>query len=140
MGFGWGWRLAPIEEAAVIRTGGHAHATADASVLVDEDGAFGSAEGSGDKTNVYAGGILAVLAWGGYELSTAAGEFVLEDLCPFHRLWYEMAFDAGGGALWRSALALASVAKAQVDDHAPLADAAVVRLGHGTNGTDLAPV
>src|SRR3990170_6477384 len=120
-------RRAPVEEAPVVGAGGHADPAADAAVLVDQHRPFRSGEGRPHRADVHAGWVLALLARRRNELRALSRELRLEHLDPLHGLGGEMPLDAGGSALRWLADALAAVAGAEVDDHRPLADAAVQR-------------
>jgi len=108
-------------------------------ILVDEHCPFGCREGGADGAYVDAGRVLALLARRRNELRAAAGKVALEHLDPLHRLGGEVALDAGRGALRWLAHALAAVAGAQVDNHRPLADAAIFRAGHPAARLDQRP-
>src|SRR3990172_7726825 len=83
-------RLLPVELADPVRTGGHAHAAADASLVVDEDHAFLVVIGGAHGADFGAGGVLALHAGAGQEEAVAARALYFEHLDPFLTLGHEV--------------------------------------------------
>jgi hypothetical protein len=93
--------VAPVKEASVVRASRHANAAPYAAFLVNKYCPFRASEGSSYRTDVHAGGILAMLAWNRYELRTTSMEFMFKELYPLHRFGGIMSLDTGLGTLRR---------------------------------------
>lgn len=104
----------PVKIAGFIGTGGHAHPTADAYVLVNQYYTVVDSIGGPYRTDLETGRILALHAetWQIVLLTRGTPGFIHLD--PFLLFGQEMHFLAGLGAM------IAAITAAEVDDHCPL--------------------